>query len=122
MLPELHRSTNTPPSSTANSQSDCGTATMSSQTLPLFDTRGAAHARVNPKKQEMYGRILGVARERAHFGLTADELAQRWTCSHNHVAPRISELAKQGKLIATGRTRLRRSGGCARVYILPEFA
>lgn len=95
---------------------------MTSTTLPLFDTRHAAHARILPSKQEMQGRILAVGRQLGRFGFTADELAQRWNCSHNHVAPRISELKKLNRLVATSRTRLTRSGSPARVFVLPEFA
>lgn len=88
----------------------------------LFDTRRAAHVRVTPRKQQVYAKILTFARERGRLGLTADELAQRWQCSHNHVAPRISELKKLGRLVQTTRTRLTRSGSPARVFVLPEFA
>ncbi len=74
---------------------------MSSTSLPLFDTRQAAHAKLTPSKQEVYARILGFARWRGQRGFTADELAAAWGCSHNHVAPRIPELKKLGQLVPT---------------------
>lgn len=96
---------------------------MTSMSLPLpFDTRRAAHERISPAKQEIYRRILGFAHWNGHRGFTADELAVSWGCSHNHVAPRICELNKSGKLVATSRTRRTRTGSPARVYVAPEFA
>jgi|ERR671922_2205181 hypothetical protein len=91
-------------------------------TLPLFDTRRAAHTRITPTKQKTYAEILAVAGERGAYGVIADEISDEWNCSHNHVAPRISELAKSGQLVRTRRTRLTRSGSPASVYVLPEFA
>lgn len=94
-----------------------------STSLPLpFDTRRAAHARVGPTKERSYQRILNFGHARRHYGFTADELAAIWNCDLNHVAPRVSELAKQRKLIDSGRRRRTRSGSPARVYVLPEFA
>jgi len=95
---------------------------MSSTSLPLFDTWKAARERIAGRKQAMYGRILRFARDRGWTGLTCDELASTWACSHNHVCPRISELQKSGRLVPTSRTRPTRSGSPARVFVLPEFA
>ena len=94
---------------------------MSSTLLPLFDTRRAAHARIGPGREKIYQRILDFARQRGSRGLIADELAASWVCSHNQVAPRISELVKRGRLVAAQCTRLTRTGSPARVYVLPEF-
>jgi hypothetical protein len=90
--------------------------------LPLFETRREAFTRIAPTKQETYDRILLFARDRRSWGLTADEIALDWNCSHNHSSPRISELLKAGKLIATKRRRPTRTGSPATVFVLPEFA
>jgi hypothetical protein len=96
---------------------------MFSTSLPLpFDTRRAAHARVRPVKERQYRRILDFGCIRGRYGLIADELVASWNCSHNQVAPRISELKRAGRLVETSRTRRTRSGSPARVYVLPEFA
>jgi hypothetical protein len=96
---------------------------MISTSLPLpFDTRRSAHARVEPTKERSYRRILDFARTRRHYGFTANELAALWNCDLNHVAPRVSELAKQGKMIDSKRRRPTRSESPARVCVLPEFA
>jgi hypothetical protein len=94
-----------------------------SSTLPLpFDTRRAAHARVAATKARTYARILAAGREQGAHGFIPDELAAAWNCSPNHVAPRITELKKAGRLVETRRTRLTRSRSPAHVYVLPEFA
>lgn len=93
-----------------------------STSLPLFDTRQAAHARVSPRKQETYERIFRFARDRGSWGFTADELAVAWGCDHNHSSPRITELVKSGQLIATKRRRLTRTGSPACIFVLPEFS
>jgi hypothetical protein len=95
---------------------------MSSRTsLPLFETRQAAHARVAPTKQQ-HDRILSFAHDRGPRRFTADELTAAWGCSHNHSSPRITELVKAGKLVATKRRRPTRTGGPACVLVLPEFS
>ena len=48
--------------------------------------------------------------------------ATAWSCAHNHSSPRITELAKAGKLIATKRRRPTRTGSAATVFALPEFS
>jgi hypothetical protein len=95
---------------------------VTGSSLPLLDTRSAAHARVAPTKQEIYARILGSARWTGQRGITADEVTAAWGCDHNHVAPRISELKKLGLLIPTKRCRPTRTGSPARVFVVPEFA
>jgi len=87
--------------------------------LPLFDTRRAAHERVTPTKERIYAQILAFGYDRGSRGFTADELCVAWNCPANHVAPRVCELAKARRLIATTRTRRTRSGSPARVYVLP---
>jgi hypothetical protein len=82
----------------------------------------AAHARIAPAKEDTYKRILDFARERRSHGLIADEIAAAWNCDHNRTSPRICELVKSGRLVATKFTRPTRSGSRARVFVLPEFA
>src|SRR5579864_6641177 len=70
---------------------------MSCELLPSpFDTRRAAHASVQPAKQETCVRTMTYAERCALTGLTADEVAAAFRCDHNHVAPRISELLFRG--------------------------
>ena len=86
-----------------------------------LDTRRDAHARVEPTKAETCARIILFAIGRGTSGLTADELAEAWNCSHNHVAPRISELKASGLLVETDDTRLTRAGSRARVLVARQF-
>jgi hypothetical protein len=69
-------------------------------------------------KEKVRLQILDFIRERGDNGATADEVAAAWDCSHNHVAPRISELQDDGRLVPRHR-RKTRSGRNARVYVLP---
>jgi hypothetical protein len=94
----------------------------SSTWLPLFDTRQAAHAQVQPTKQDTYARILAYAEQRGLHGFTADEAADDFGCSHNHSPPRIGELIRAGELIPTGQRRPTRSGCLARIFIARQFA
>ncbi len=90
--------------------------TMRARSEPWMaaDARRDAHARqTREKKQKLYEEILEFAHGRG--GFTADELAESWDCSPNHVAPRISELLKLGKLVETGARRKTRSGAWAAV-------
>jgi hypothetical protein len=93
-----------------------------STSLPLFDTREAAHAQVRPSKRANYARILDYAAQCASRGFTADEVAVDFGCSYNHTSPRIGELVRAGELIVTGRRRRTRSGCLARVYVAKQFA
>jgi hypothetical protein len=95
---------------------------MVTKPLPLFDTRRAAHERIAPTRKQTCDLILQFGRIRGAHGLTADELSAAWNCSHNHVAPRISELRRAGLLALARRTRQTRTGSLAQVYVLPEFA
>jgi hypothetical protein len=95
---------------------------MSSTSMPLFDTRRAAHERTVPTREQTCKLIVQFARARGAYGLTADELSATWGCSHNHVAPRISELKRAGLLALARCTRPTRTGSPAHVYVLPEFA
>lgn len=93
---------------------------MASTTLPLIDTRRAAHAQVAPTKQETCRRILAYGRWRGLQGFTTDELAAHWGVDHNHVAPRVTELFKAGQLTLTRERRTTRSGCLARVYVVNQ--
>src|SRR5205823_2423711 len=89
---------------------------------PSCNTRLAAHERVAPSKKQTCEQILLFATGCGRVGFTVDELTIRWDCSPNHVAPRVCELKKAGRLVTSGRTRLTRSGSPAQVFVLPEFA
>jgi len=84
------------------------------QTFGATEARRAAHKRqTREKRAKLYEEILEFSYGRG--GFTADELAESWNCSPNHVAPRISELLKSGRLIETGERRRTRSGSFAAV-------
>lgn len=87
----------------------------------LFDTARAAHATVAPTKAQTCEAIMAFAIQCGELGFIADELAAAWNCSHNHVAPRISELLRVGCLRPTGRTRRTRAGCLARVLVAAQF-
>jgi hypothetical protein len=95
---------------------------MTSTSLPLFDTREAAHVQVRPTKQDTYARILAYADLRGRRGFTADEATADFGCSHNHVAPRITEPSDAGELVLTGERRRTRSNCLARVFVARQFA
>ena len=78
------------------------------------EARREAHRRqTRARKEKLYQEILEFSCGRG--GFTADELAAAWDCPANHVAPRISELLKSGRLIETGERRQTRSGSWAAV-------
>lgn len=77
----------------------------------------AAHERIAPTKAAVREGIYWMAFGRGDWGITADEAAIAFDCSHNHVAPRISELKAMGRLVPTDRTRKTRSGCSARVLV-----
>lgn len=70
----------------------------------------------------MRDRIYRYAVRMGGFGITADEVAAKSGLVHNRVAPRISELRKEGRLIETTIRRPTRLGKSARVLIAAEFA
>jgi hypothetical protein len=69
-------------------------------------------------KEQVRLQIIDFIRKQRGNGATADEVAAAWDCSHNHVAPRISELQDDGRLVPRHR-RKTRSGRYARVYVVP---
>ncbi len=77
----------------------------------------AAHAAVTPTKEATRLRLLDLAIRRGDLGITADEVAALWRCSHNTVAPRMTELLRDGRLVRTDRRRPTRSGCSARVLV-----
>jgi hypothetical protein len=61
--------------------------------------------------------IFRLAAARGDSGITADEATEAFHAFHNSVAPRISELKRDGFLIETSVSRKTRLGRSARVYI-----
>lgn len=78
----------------------------------------AAHTAVLPSKATTRDEIMVYAIRKKGVGITADEVAAAWGCSHNHVAPRISELLRAGRLLRTTFTRKTRAGSAARVLLV----
>lgn len=99
---------------------------------PLFDVTAshhggnpeseAANKRVAPSKSETRNAIYAWALNRGEFGITADECADAFNCSHNHVAPRITELRALKLLVPTDRKRKTRTGSSARVLVVRKEA
>ena len=58
------------------------------------------------------------AEARGDYGITADEAAIHFNCSHNHVAPRISELRALNLLVRSGQKRNTRTGSSAAVLVV----
>lgn len=77
----------------------------------------AAHKKVAPSKSETRRLIHLWALSRGEHGITADEAAEHFDCSHNHVAPRITELLADKLLVRTDERRKTRSGSSARVLV-----
>lgn len=68
----------------------------------------AAHEQVKSGKADMWQRILDWGRKQPQ-GFTASEATAAFGGNPNHVAPRISELLAQGRLVRTGEKRKTRS-------------
>lgn len=69
-------------------------------------------------KERWRANVMGLAKARGEHGLTADEAAEHFGVHHNTVAPRISELKKDGLLAPNGTRRLTRSGCKAAVVVV----
>jgi hypothetical protein len=61
--------------------------------------------------------VLNFIQSQNVLGATADEVAAAFGSSHNHVAPRITELKKRGLIVATPYRRKTRSGASASVMV-----
>ena len=82
----------------------------------------AAYKRVTlGTAEKVRQQVLSYIKERGSFGATADEVAVAFQCSHNHVAPRITELKGSGSLIPSAQRRQTRSGSPARVWLAPDL-
>jgi predicted transcriptional regulator len=73
------------------------------------------------ERRVMRERILNYAKRCGAFGITADEVAAKSGLVHNRVAPRISELKRDGFLVETANRRRTRLGKSAMVLIAREF-
>jgi predicted transcriptional regulator len=82
----------------------------------------AANTAIHFSKQETREQVLKFITNCRWSGATADEVAAKFGCSHNHVAPRITELVKDNLLVKTGIRRITRSGCAATVLIAPMWA
>lgn len=77
----------------------------------------AANQAIHESKEATREKIYLYAVAQGERGITADEVAAEWGVTHNHVAPRISELRRDGRLVPTLKRRKTRSGCTARVLI-----
>jgi Fic family protein len=81
-----------------------------------------AHESIREFKQRVRRAIFKLAKKRRRRGITADEVAAEWGSSHNHVAPRITELKAAGLLVPTAERRKTRAGRWARVLVVNRKA
>lgn len=94
---------------------------------PLFDVTASHHGgnpesaeankRIASSKSDTRNAIHAWALTRREHGITADECAEHFRCSHNHVAPRITELRALKLLVPSERKRKTRTGSPARVLV-----
>lgn len=73
-----------------------------------------AYASISENKEQVRQQVYKFIRTRPK-GVTADEVAEIFECSHNHVSPRISELKRDGWLRESAERRSTRSGRKAAV-------
>mgnify|MGYP000736604460 CR=1 FL=1 len=78
----------------------------------------AAHSDVLPSKADTRQQIMDYARHKKGVGVTADEVAAAFGCTHGHVSPRISELCRSGQLVRSTARRKTRAGSTARVLLV----
>jgi AraC-like DNA-binding protein len=99
---------------------------MNQQTLPYDITANrhggnaesrAANAGIHGSKKLVRDQVMAYAMRQSWHGITADQVAEAFGCSPNHVAPRISELGAMGRLLPTDQRRKTRAGCTARVLI-----
>lgn len=74
------------------------------------------------ERKAMRARIYKYALRVGEHGITADEISIKAGLVHNRVAPRISELKRDGLLVKTNKRRPTRLGKMARVLVAREFA
>jgi len=86
------------------------------ESLEAYHTSSAA------ERAAMRDRIYRYALRVGERGITADEISDKAGLIHNRVAPRISELKRDGLLVETDRRRPTRLGKMARVLVAAEFA
>jgi len=79
-----------------------------------------AHESIKESKATVRRAIFAFAKARGDYGITADEVAAEWGVTHNHVAPRITELKIQSRLVPTDKKRLTRAWRWARVLVATD--
>lgn len=84
-------------------------------------TSRAAARNIGNSAEGMRADVLAEIAAAGRDGLTADEVATRLGRTVLAIRPRVSELGKQGKIVATERTRKNDSGRPAAVWIAKGF-
>jgi predicted transcriptional regulator len=74
------------------------------------------------ERQAMRDRIMRYAMRRGRAGITIDEISSKAGLAPNCVSGRISELKRDGLLVATSERRNTRLGRAARVLVAKDFA
>jgi hypothetical protein len=67
------------------------------------------------ERAAMRERVFRFILARGEYGATADEIAVAFASFHNTVAPRLSELKQEGRIVPSKETRPTRLGRQARV-------
>lgn len=80
------------------------------------DTRRASHEAAKQTANGLRKAVMGALSDAA---LTADEIASKLGLSVLSIRPRVTELAKAGKIIATPLRRKNASGKSAKVWMIP---
>lgn len=74
------------------------------------------------QRERMREKVYSFAVRRGTKGITADEVSIASQLVHNRVAPRISELKRDGRLVPTAVRRKTRFGKSARVLVADVIA
>lgn len=72
---------------------------------------------VQESKESTRLKIVDYFVARGQEGATADEVVEAFETNHNHVAPRITELKADGRLLPTNERRPTRAGSSAAVLV-----
>lgn len=82
-----------------------------------FNSRESAAAFASIDAAQDRERIYRIACRRFATGITTDEISNLFGKPPNAVSGRLTELKREGRLVATDRRRKTRTGRYARVYV-----
>jgi len=79
-----------------------------------------ANVSIAKNKEAVRMEVFEWAKKQGSKGITADETAAHFNCTHNHVAPRIAELKAMKVLVRSGERRKTRTGRMAAVLVVKQ--